>query len=1262
MTIRGKSAIFAQIGLAGEKQDRGAEAGRCQVRAPPSRIGHYRIVEALAEGGMSVVYRGLDLRTGNAVAVKTVRRHHARRLRSLRQEILSLAGMRHPGIVPILEHGVHEGLPWYSMPMLEGLTLDSYVVRAWEDLCAAEAAEGTGPQDAAVLTSASVESLDPKNSGSPRKLPGKDQTADWNDPQQFDETVDTSSTQELKARSKVTGEDLTLPQFPGAKGKKLAKAVLDPRIRRMALELIQNLCHPLAYLHGAGLVHRDLKPENILVLSGGRPVLLDFGLMSRFSGHQGRDVLEAGGHRVGTVHYMSPEQIRGEMCDARSDLYSMGCILYEFVTGRRPFEASTAEGILEGHLHAHLRSPSHYVKELPPELEKLILGLLEKNPRARLGYADVVERVLAGLLGEERQGCTIYGPLPKARPYLYRPRFCGRQRELDFFQSRWKALQHGRGGLTLLLAEDGGGKTRFLGEVGSLARRRKCRVLMGESRPELGSAAAFAPLQQPMQSIADRCREWGEEETKLILGRRGAVLAGYFPAFVGLGAHSEEPDELPPEAALVRLYSCLAETLGALTASKPVVLALDDLHWADELTLGFLKFLANGKFLSDVPLLIVGAARSEEGDGALASLLASRGIDFLRLEPLGIEGVGAIVRDMLAMKKPPLEFVRTLAFEAGGKPAFVAEYLRMAVAEGILTRDGSGRWSVGKKWSPSVAPEGVSGDERQFLLLRSLRDYTLRRFQELSPQATRFIEAAAVLGGKTSLDILTGVVGTEEEALEAVVELQRAEIMEVVDDLELRFVHERLRQVVLEGLQSQRRRELHRKAAEAIEGHGSGEQQDASGNLAVRLGYHWECAGDMVRAKNSYLSGARWARKRYAHGLAEELYRAFLRLGNGRSKDSVEARLELCSEVLRIQGRVSEALPELELCLAEARELGFRAGEARVLVELGIVQQAVARLEQALETYEASLAIYREIGDRRGEAIALGKLANVYGIQARLSEALANHHRSLEIFRELGDLRYEGAALANLASFHYDRGENHRALELFQRAVEIHREVGNRFHEGITLGNLATLLFEEGEHARALDLYEKARVIYREVGDLAGDAYAACTLGNWCLKLGRLEESRRAFQRSLSIVREIGDRSLELVNLVQMALLARQGEADLPRANELLNKAESMLADFGDLKYLALCHVQRGHLALAEGRSAHAFLAEVQSFHVMAPEGPGSDISRAIHRLERAQAAFEAGEPLFMGECPEELPQGLRRQLIEDDLLPPTSPNSQRRS
>ncbi|MGZ3460052.1 MAG: serine/threonine-protein kinase, partial [Archangium sp.] len=610
------------------------------------RIGPYQLLGKLSSGGMGVVYRARHSETGEQVALKTVRVPEAAMLRGIRREIHALRRIQHPGVVRVLAEGVQDGLPWYAMELIEGLTLRRYLDELWK-------------RDARSSTEVITQVVSaPEPSG-------------------------------------ATGPGASAHPF-GPPPEEQRRAAAMERLDEV-LTLTRRLCSSLAFLHGEGLVHRDLKPENVVIRPDGTPVLVDFGLASVVGGGLGREALELSGSMEGSFVYMAPEQIKGGLVDARADLYSLGCILYELVVGQPPFPGSGWD-VLRRHLRDTPFALSQWVRGVPPDLDALLPRMLAKVPRERIGYAADVGAVLAGLGAEDLPRAPSSAP----RPYLYRPGFVGRHQLLADLEARLEQAREGQGGCLLIGGESGAGKTRVVMECAMSAGHHAFHVVTGGCLPLSGGGSgeprhgeplhAFKPL---LQAIADECRQAGLEETERLLGERGRVLALYEPALADLPGQDAwpEPPRLPPQAARERVMRCLAETLAAFCAKDPVLLVVDDLQWADELSLGVLDFL-QGSFLRESNVLVVGTYRTEELDAPLRLLLAAPGVTHRELGQLDEPMVARMVEDMLALPSPPGSFVRFLTTRSAGNPFFVAEYLRTAIDERLLFRDVFGQWQV----------------------------------------------------------------------------------------------------------------------------------------------------------------------------------------------------------------------------------------------------------------------------------------------------------------------------------------------------------------------------------------------------------------------------------------------------------------------------------------------------------------------------------------------------------------------------------------
>lgn len=314
---------------------------------PPAKLGAYHVLDRIAEGGMASVFRAQDHGTGEVVALKTVRTAKAYEIASLDREIDTLRDLRHPGIVRFVGEGNWNGLPWLAVELLEGRTLFDEIVSMWSD------------------------ARDDMPRGGPLWYPPAEHRAaeiDW---------------------CHRLGAD---PALAGP-----ARSAGAGRLRH-ALTLVVRLAPMLDYLHRQGIVHRDVKPPNVFLGDDGRMTLLDFGLACRTRDVGGDANTGERACCMGTMEYSAPEQICGDPVDGRADIYSLGCILYELVTGHLPFEGTSPVDIARKHLDEDPVCPSDLVLGMSWPLEDLILGMLAKEPSRRPRSAGEVADQLTRLL------------------------------------------------------------------------------------------------------------------------------------------------------------------------------------------------------------------------------------------------------------------------------------------------------------------------------------------------------------------------------------------------------------------------------------------------------------------------------------------------------------------------------------------------------------------------------------------------------------------------------------------------------------------------------------------------------------------------------------------------------------------------------------------------------------------------------------------------------------------------------------------------
>lgn len=971
-----------------------------------------------------------------------------------------------------------------------------------------------------------------------------------------------------------------------------------------ALRILQRLCTALAVVHGEGIVHRDLKPQNVIVRPDGSPVLIDFGVVGRFAGLANREAADLGEEGAGTIAYMAPEQIQGEPVDARADLYAFGCILYEAIVGIPPFGMIPAADVAWGHLQRSPVAPSEIVEAASPELDAIVLRLLAKPPARRFGYAVDVAAALGRLLGI---------PLPEgepvARPYLNRPAFAGREAAMSTLRSVIRRLDSDAGGLALVCAESGAGKTRLAIECAREATAVGYTVIAGEcargTSDDGGDAVPLGAFRPILTAMGDACRTGGPGEDERLFGAHLPLLALYEPSLAGLVTTGSVVADLRPDDARRRLFAAVADALRAFARRRPFTLVLDDLQWADELSIEAIAYAVTSGVLTSSPIAVIGTIRTDTPSAALDRLGALEGVEVLDLGRLGTTEVAAMVGDMLAIQPPPVVFSRYLARHSSGNPFFVAEYLRASVEDGIIWRDHSGEWQMGDR-APLTSTHDV------LPMPETIRDLLGLRFSRLGADALSVVRAASVLGRESESWQLDGMVLVTDEAVD---ELLRRNILEEPAAGVLRFTHDQLRKEAYRSIDDEERRRLHVAAADAFESLDLGEEAHAI------IAGHRERAGDRERARAKWLSAARWSMRQYATADAERMYRSAVALAPDPPDElAVRTRIELGFEALRMLGRIAEAREVLLQAPVEAQALGLPSLEAEALRDLGVLAWERGEEDVAVDWFERSASVALAAGDLVSEGITAGSLGNVRLMQGRFDEALALYLRSAAAHESIGDVRGLGAKLGNAAIVYGYRGDFEKALEFYERAILLARECGHRSDEGRTLGNLA-LMYEEWERYELAERYfAEGLEILREIGNRREEGIALANLSALVATLGRYEEGITYAREAYAIHTEVENHPFAAFVLgTEGACLRKLGRLD--EAEQILNESIERLSGHGHERGTAMVSFELGMLALDRGRDAQPYLEAIESFVSRNELAPDSHAGKQAAVL---RAAIEA--------------------------------------
>jgi hypothetical protein len=785
------------------------------------------------------------------------------------------------------------------------------------------------------------------------------------------------------------------------------------RLRRAMRQLIVGTTH----LHLAGFVHRDLKPSNVLVTEEGRVVILDFGLIREFTGASQSWTRE--GQAIGTPNYMAPEQIGDGPIGPAADWYAVGVMLFECLTGSRPYDGGPVE-VLIAKLDEQAPNPAESLVDVPDPLVDLCRRLLDRDPEKRPSTDEL-------LTFFAEQPDVAAAPLPAIAPIRFSrraPSFVGRNAELDRLREAQAAMRAGRTVSVHVHGAEGIGKTalveHFLAEI---EQDPEHTILRGRCHER--ESVPYKGVDGLIDALSLWLRHLSEIDAATLQPRHLGPLARLFPVLADVWPHRGRaaPEAEPGE--LRRLgTSALREVLTRLGDRGPLVLWIDDFHWAD---LDSVRLLDQLLRPPDSPtlLLIIGSRGAERGSSTSLWVRTQeqvgRRVHAIELQPLPSADIRTLATSLLA--QAPAEHVDALVVQAEGSP-FALVQLAHAVVE----------------------PEAGQSDHG-----------IARRILALGPPARQVIAALAVAGRPLSRSALARLQHDAELELDR---LARLGLVELAGDWAT-IGPARIREIALAELSAAELRELNGQL----------------GELLIELGIesealvdHFEQAGQLERAARLATNAAEQAALALAFDRAAAGFRRALRLSSADTptEDLDGLRRQLAEQLVHLGHTTEAASLLLDLASrqppAEAHELRGRA--ARLMVfgrqaehALPLLAEQLAAVGERLPTRKfgmIALALWnRALVALRGyrytlrppDAIDKQQIARIETLQTVAMALATSGHllrtaplvfalrsRVLRLALNAGDARSLASILAIEAMLSAARGNVRRADDLIVEA------------------------------------------------------------------------------------------------------------------------------------------------------------------------------------------------------------------------------------
>lgn len=695
-----------------------------------------------------------------------------------------------------------------------------------------------------------------------------------------------------------------------------------------------QMARALAVAHEAGVVHRDLKPENVMVRSDGFVKLLDFGLaqLDAVQPDAATGFVTAPGSVLGTLRYMSPEQTRGERVGPATDLFSLGLVMYELATGRHPFQAPTLPATVVALVHADPAPPSSVRPDLPAAFDRLVLGLLAKDSRQRPLAAAVV-----AALADLDRAPHVELPMPPADGSLARVDspvavFIGRLRERAAMARAFESACQGRGCLLAVAGEAGIGKTSLVDAfLAGLAPTTRFRRAHGRCSERVAGTEAYLPWLEALDTMRRAGPSTGRAGAEPLAALLRRLAPSWHAQLTPLDDDHGSDASLAASlrsASQERLKRELADLLEAAAREQPLVVVIEDLHWADVSTIDLLAFV--GSRLASMAVLVLTTYRHSELTLAQSPFIAirqdlqARGVaSELRLDFLDQDDIAAYLGAEFPGHDLPADLVTMIRSRTEGSPLFMVDLLRYLRDRGAIAR-------VDDRW---VLADGLSAISRD--LPESMRGMIERKLGQLTDADRGLLVAAAVQGYQFDSSVVAEVLGQDQSAVEERLDaldttfgLVRfaGELEHLNGTLSLgyRFVHILYQEALYTSLKATRRATLSKTTAAALmRAHG-----DLIDRVAVQLAALHEAARDYAAAAECHLRAARNATRVFASHESVALARNGLKmtqlLPQGPAKDRLELQLSLTLgwSLINVRGY---AAVEVEQTYTHAASLAERA-------------------------------------------------------------------------------------------------------------------------------------------------------------------------------------------------------------------------------------------------------------------------------------------------------------------------------------------------
>ena len=900
---------------------------------------------------------------------------------------------------------------------------------------------------------------------------------------------------------------------------------------RDAIQIVAQVCKALEVSHAEGVIHRDLKPQNIMVDEQGKVSVMDFGIARSTEMVGG---MTQTGALVGTPEYMSPEQAKGQHLDARSDLFSLGIIFYELLTGNSPFKADTAMATLWKRTHEAARPPIELESGIPQAVSDMVVKCLEIDRERR--YQTVAD--FAKDLEAWQAGTSVSAATPMQR----------RLRNAAPF-GKWLIPA-----LAIGIA------------VGAFVAIKKFGSHPGpkaDQSAQPGIALAILPFRN---ASGDPSLDW-----------LGASLADMLSTDVGQSAHLH-----PVSSDRLRQVLHDLQITPDATSDSATLRQITSMMAADTVVSG-----QYAKFGDQIRI-----------DATLRNLRQDRTVSFKAQAPgqndllAAVDDLAQKIRENLDLSPQVVDELKAQSFKPSSKSL---DAIRLYSEGGDLAAKGNNlgalqRFQASTQADPNFALAYAKlGQTYASLGQDSEAEQVSRKAVELSENLP--VREKYEIGASHAR-----IMKDYPKAIEAYENLAKASPEDTgvqftlgslyQDTGEFQKAREHYAVVLKSDPQS----------VEALWSMGvldikSGNPQDSfeyfnnALTLAIKNGNDEKRALILQNMGIAYrlMNKPEEALRNYQDSLAIQR-----RIGH---KRGVAASLNEMGQVYSLLGKPQLALASLNEAMEVRKEIGAKKEVGDTLIDLGNFYSGQDQNDKALQMYKESLQIQRDAGDESYQALCLNDIGGVYFTKGQYDDALTYFQQALELREKLKVQGEIAETVYNLAETETRLGQYDQAISQYHRALDLFRKTGDKRNAAIDSYSIGTLFGIQGRYGAAVNSKEEAVKTFRELQDRSDMmAEILSGYGGALADAGRGDEAQKALTEALSLAHEVKAQAIVTQTLnFQGDLAFYQG--DSKSARTLYGQALQAASQSRDREKILESKLRLAKVSITEGHSQEAIVS-----------------------------------------------------------------------